>query len=227
VESNGRRYSRRIATTANVILSSHTHDYSSSPGNPIPTTRSHRVSPTNIAHLGIQDIHWNIEQWFGCHTRASLACHSSHWTVLAITCVLQSHGMYTCASQATDKTPFLDSLPQFRSALLSFLSALTIGSNYSHLGFYMVAFLLRSEPTYAWQWHLCNSFGLMFIALGSVSGLLFADARGSYPGGPCLIYCCVPLQMAFWHTEDISEHLLVPTGSSTTCRIWEIPLQLG
>jgi hypothetical protein len=126
-------------TTANVILSSHIHDYCSSPGNSIPTTRSHRVSPNNIVHLGIQDIHLDIEQCFGCHTRALLDCHSSYWAALAITCVLQSHGMYPRASQATDKTPFLNSLPQFRSLLLSFPSALTIGSNYSHLEFYMVA----------------------------------------------------------------------------------------
>jgi len=57
--------------------------------------------------------------------------------------------MYLGASQVVDKTSFLDSPPQNRSALLSSLSLLTIGPNPTFLGSTRSLTPEGGEPSYA------------------------------------------------------------------------------
>lgn len=125
--------------------------------------------------------------------------------------------MYRGARHVADKTSFLDSPPQIRSALLSFLSLLTIGSN---PGFLVSTRSLTPGVLiqYAWQWNLCIPFELATNTLGGVAGLLFADTRGIDSVKPCLIYCRAPLQMAFWHIKDITGSN--PFSSSATQSIY-------
>lgn len=118
------------AVPISVILSCHADDCCPLPGYDTTTTPSHRLRLTNTAYLvykAVTGVSWLLH-------KALLTCSSLYPSPLTTICALHSHSMYPGASRLADKTSFLDSPPQIRSALLSLLSLLTIGSNPGFLG---------------------------------------------------------------------------------------------
>jgi len=91
----------------------------------------------------------NADQRDGCHTRPLLTHSFLYLSTLTTICALRSHSMYRGASQVADKTSLLDSPPQIRSALLSFLPLLAIGSNRGLLGSTRSLTPEGGESTYA------------------------------------------------------------------------------
>lgn len=179
-------------------------------------TVHHRRATMLQRHALIDFARSTLHTWY---TRHPLSCQRTRWlshktlatrlslylsTVTTI-CALHSHSMYRGASQVADKTSFLDSPPEIRSALLSSLSLLTIGSNPGFLG----STQSLTPEVVNQHTRLCIPFELITNILGRVAGLVFADTCGSDSVRPCLIYCRAPLQMAFWRTKDITGSLLL------------------
>jgi hypothetical protein len=61
----------------------------------------------------------------------------------------------------------------------------------------------------------------------TLAGVILAGLVLFIVAFPCRWLIDIPKTLGSDLVACITEQLLVPTGSSTTCQIWEIPLPLG